>query len=102
VLGLVGLGIRARRAVAGVTLTREAARKGTVVFALVASDISRNSLDKVVPLLKAKKVPMISGFSAAELGSVTGREATAVIGIVDHALAGGIQDALRIGDGSAS
>jgi ribosomal protein L7Ae-like RNA K-turn-binding protein len=91
VLGLAGLGVRGRLAVIGVDRVREAAQKGTLKLAIVALDASKNSLDKVVPLLEAKKVLMISGISAATLGAAVGRDATAVIGIVDAQLAKGIR-----------
>jgi ribosomal protein L7Ae-like RNA K-turn-binding protein len=93
-LGLAGLGVRARNAVVGVDQVRGAATKGTLRLALVAEDVSRHSRDKVVPLLVAKGITMIDGFSASELGGVAGKEATAVIGIVDAQLAKGIRGAL--------
>ena len=91
VLGLVGLGLRGRLAVLGVDRVREAAQKGTLELALVGSDASENSLDKVVPLLRAKGVRIVQGISAAALGGAAGKEATAVIGIVDANLAKGIR-----------
>jgi ribosomal protein L7Ae-like RNA K-turn-binding protein len=91
VLGLAGLGVRGRLAVIGVDRVREAAAKGTLKLAIVASDASKNSLDKVVPLLTAKRVRMVEGISAASLGAAVGRDATAVIGIVDVQLAKGIR-----------
>lgn len=95
VLGLLGLGIRARTAVVGVEMAREAARQGMLVHAVVADDASPNSLNKVVPLLRAKNVETSRGFSAAALGAIAGRDATAVIGILDPRLADGIRDAMR-------
>jgi ribosomal protein L7Ae-like RNA K-turn-binding protein len=94
-LGLAGLGVRARNAVVGVEQVRAAAQGGSLQVALVAADASRHSRDKVVPLLAAKGIMMVDGFTASELGGVAGREATAVIGIVDAALAKGIRGALR-------
>ena len=91
VLGLAGLGVRGRLAVIGVERVREAATKGTLKLAIVARDASKHSLDKVVPLLEAKKVRIVDGVSAASLGAAAGREATAVIGIVDAELARGIR-----------
>lgn len=91
ILGLVGLGVRGRLAVIGVDRVREAADKGTLKLAVVALDASENSLQKVVPLLRAKNVRMIEGISAAALGAAVGKEATTVIGIVDVHLAKGIQ-----------
>ena len=65
--------------------------KGTLKLAIVARDASKNSLDKVVPLLKAKRVMILDGISAASLGAAVGRDATAVVGIVDVQLAKGIR-----------
>ncbi|HEY2849660.1 MAG TPA: ribosomal L7Ae/L30e/S12e/Gadd45 family protein [Gemmatimonadaceae bacterium] len=91
VLGLAGLGVRGRLAVIGVERVREAAMKGTLKLAIVARDASKHSLDKVVPLLEAKKVRIVDGVSAEALGAAVGRDATAVIGIVDAQLAKGIR-----------
>jgi ribosomal protein L7Ae-like RNA K-turn-binding protein len=102
VLGLVGLGVRGRLAVVGAEQVREATRKGTVSLALVAQDVSRHTLDKVVPILRAKQVLILEWPSAAELGAVVGRDSTAAIGVVDNALARGIRDAVGAGSVSES
>ena len=94
VLGLAGLGIRGRLAIAGVEQVRDAARRGRIKLALVASDASQNSLDKIERLLAAKGVPVIDAFSTSELGDVTGREALAVIGVTDAGLARGMASAI--------
>jgi ribosomal protein L7Ae-like RNA K-turn-binding protein len=92
VLGLIGLGLRGRLAVVGVQMVREAAKRGRLEVALVASDAAQNSLDKISPLLGAKRVPVIGVFSASELGDVAGRESVAVIGVTDAGLAKGIKE----------
>ncbi|MBY0488260.1 MAG: ribosomal L7Ae/L30e/S12e/Gadd45 family protein [Gemmatimonadaceae bacterium] len=94
VLGLVGLGARGRLVVIGVEQVRLAVQKGKVQLAIVAQDVSRHSLDKVVPVLTARRVEMMEWPSAAELGGAVGRESTAAIGIVDQALAHGIRGAV--------
>ena len=91
---LLGLGVRSRGAVVGVSQVREAAKKNKVLFAVVAVDASKNSLDKVVPLLNARRVKFIEVPSATELGAAVGREQTAVVGIVDRQLAAGVSDAV--------
>jgi len=91
VLGLVGLGIRARNAVVGVEQVRIAARKGRLALAVVAPDASPHSLKKLLPLLKATGVRVVQGPGAAALGSAAGRESTAAIGITDPALARGMR-----------
>jgi ribosomal protein L7Ae-like RNA K-turn-binding protein len=93
-LRLLGLGVRGRGAVVGVERVREAATKGTLVLAVVAPDVSRHSLDKVLPLLAAKRVTVVEGPSAATLGHAVGRETTAVVGVTDRNLARGIQEML--------
>jgi ribosomal protein L7Ae-like RNA K-turn-binding protein len=90
-LGLIGLGVRGRGAVVGVQQVREAARRGKLQLAIAAPDASSNSLDKVLPLLRARGIDVLSGPSAAELGSAVGRDSTAVVGIVDRGLAKGIR-----------
>ena len=90
-LGLIGLGVRGRGAIVGVQQVREAARRGKLQLAIAAPDASINSLNKVLPLLRARGILVLAGPSAIELGSAAGRDATAVIGIVDRGLAKGIR-----------
>ena len=96
-LRLVGLGLRARGAVVGVERVRVGVKKNKVAFAIVAADASRNSLDKIVPLLNARRIRFVEVPSAAELGGVAGRESAAVIGIVDRQLAKGIRELVESG-----
>jgi ribosomal protein L7Ae-like RNA K-turn-binding protein len=96
-LRLVGLGVRGRGAVVGVEQVREGAKKNKVAFAVVAMDASRHSLDKVIPLLNARRVRFVEVPSAAELGGAVGRETTAVVGIVDRQLAKGIRELVESG-----
>lgn len=91
-LRLIGLGVRARTVVVGVEQVRAAAKKGTLVFAVVAPDASANSREKVVPLLRARGVNFVEGPTAAELGAAVGREQTAAVGVVDAQLARGIRE----------
>ena len=91
-LRLVGLGVRGRGAIVGVEQVRENAKKNKVAYAVVASDASRHSLDKVVPLLNARRVRFVEVPSATELGAAVGRESAAVVGIVDRQLAKGIRE----------
>ena len=91
VLGLLGLGARGRLIVVGAERVAIDAGKGKVVLAVVASDVSRHSLEKVVPVLRARRIETLEWPSAAELGGAVGRDTTAAIGIVDQALARGIR-----------
>jgi ribosomal protein L7Ae-like RNA K-turn-binding protein len=93
-LRLLGLGVRGRGAVVGVERVREAAAKGQLALAVVAPDASRHSLDKVLPLLAAKRVAIVEGPSAVVLGHAVGRETTAAVGVTDRNLARGIQKVL--------
>ena len=103
VLGLVGLGIRGRRAVVGVQQVRDAARRGKLKLALVAGDASKNSMDKVVPLLTARGITMIEGLTSADLAQVCGRDSVSAVGVLDAGLADGIKsaapDAIVVADG---
>ena len=94
VLGLLGLGVRGRNVVVGAERVRLDAMKGAVHLAIVAADVSQHSLNKVVPLLRARRIEMIEWPSAAELGNAVGRESTAAVGIVDQGLARGIRGAV--------
>ncbi len=94
-LGLLGLGVRGRNVVVGVEQVRQAARKGRLALAVVAPDASPNSLKKVVPLLEAVGVRVVQGPGVAALGSVSGRESAAAIGITDAALARGVRQVLE-------
>ena len=96
-LGLLGLGVRGRLAVVGVQQVRDAAMRNKLAFAVVAPDASRHSLDKVVPLLNARRVRFVEVPSAAELGGAAGRESAAVVGIVDRQLAKGIRELVEAG-----
>ncbi|HEX5830139.1 MAG TPA: ribosomal L7Ae/L30e/S12e/Gadd45 family protein [Gemmatimonadaceae bacterium] len=94
-LGLLGLGVRGRGAVVGVQQTRDAALRGRLHFAVVAPDASRHSLEKIVPLLQARRIRFVHGPSSVALGAAVGREATAVVGIVDGQLARGMRELLE-------
>lgn len=90
-LRLLGIGLNGRLVVVGVQMVRDAAQRGKLRLAVVAPDASKNSLDKVVPMLRAKRVRMIEAPSAAELGAAVGRESTAAVGVIDAQLARGIR-----------
>ncbi len=104
VAGLIGLGLRGRLVVVGAERVKIEAQKGAVHLAIVASDASHNTLDKVLPLLRARRVELLEWPGAAELGAAVGRETTAAVGILDQALARGIRGAvagtLPVGDAS--
>jgi ribosomal protein L7Ae-like RNA K-turn-binding protein len=88
---LLGLGVRGRLVVVGVDNVRAAAQRNKLFYAVVAPDASRNSLDKVVPLLNARRVRFVEVEGAEALGAAVGKNSTAVVGIVDETLARGIR-----------
>jgi ribosomal protein L7Ae-like RNA K-turn-binding protein len=90
-LRLLGIGMNGRLVIVGIQQVRDAALRGKLELAVVAPDASRHSLDKVVPMLRAKHVRVIEGPSASELGAAFGRESTAAVGVVDPQLARGIR-----------
>lgn len=99
--GLLGLGVRSRGVVVGVDRVREAAFKGLLRFAVVAPDASRHSLDKVVPLLEARRIRFVAAPSAEVLGAVVGKPSTAAVGVTDSHLARGIRKIVESGPGGA-
>jgi ribosomal protein L7Ae-like RNA K-turn-binding protein len=101
VLRLIGLGVRSRGVVVGVEQVRQAAKNGTLEYAVVAPDASRHSLDKVVPLLQARRIRFVEGPPSVDLGAAVGREHTAAIGVVDRQLANGIRALVESGPSGA-
>ena len=100
-LGLLGLGVRGRLAVIGVEQVRDAAKRGKLALAVVAPDASKHSIDKVVPLLSAKRITIVEGPSATELGHAVGRESAAAVGVVDWKLARGIRAIVETAPGDS-
>jgi ribosomal protein L7Ae-like RNA K-turn-binding protein len=102
ILRLIGLGIRGRTVVVGVERVRESAKTGKLAFAIVAADAAKNSRDKLLPLLRARRINFIEVPSAAELGAVAGRDQTAAVGVLDRQLARGIRALTRAGSADVS
>ncbi|HUF27550.1 MAG TPA: ribosomal L7Ae/L30e/S12e/Gadd45 family protein [Gemmatimonadaceae bacterium] len=97
----MGLGVRSRGVVIGVAQVRSAAQRGRLAYVLVAPDASRHSLEKVVPMLQARRIRFAEGPPARELGAAVGRESTAAVGVVDGNLARGIREIVESGRTSA-
>ena len=81
---------------------REAGKSGKLSLAIVAVDASKNSLEKLLPLLNARRISLIEVPSAAELGAAVGRDQTAAVGVLDPSLAKGIFALTRTGPSRAS
>jgi ribosomal protein L7Ae-like RNA K-turn-binding protein len=85
-LRLLGLAARAGALLAGTERVRVAARAATLRFAIVAEDVSANSLDKLVPLLNARGIPYVRAFTREDLGAAVGKAPLSAIGITDETL----------------
>jgi ribosomal protein L7Ae-like RNA K-turn-binding protein len=98
-LALLGMATRAGAVVPGTERVREAARSGSLRFAVIAADASGNSRGKLLPLLDARGIPYVIRFERAELGMATGRAPLGAVGVTDGALADRLQALLRDGAG---
>ncbi len=94
VLGLIGLGARAGSIVVGTAGVRAGLKSGKFVAVVVASDLSERTGEKVRRLANAKKVHVLQGPMAAEIGRQLGRQPVQALGIKDAKLAAGIADRL--------
>ena len=74
-LGLIGLGYRARRVVIGVEAVRRELQAGKCRCVVVADDASPRAVEKVVRLATAKGVPIVPGPGAAAIGAQLGKTA---------------------------
>lgn len=91
---MLGLAARAGAVLPGTERVREAARSNTLFFALVASDASDNSRDKLLPLLNARQIPYAVVCDRAVLGGAVGRAPLSALGITETKLALRVQEML--------
>ncbi len=89
-LGLLGLGRRSGAVLLGVDRVRAGLQAGTVRCLVVASDLSPRARDKVVRLARARRVPLLAGPSADQMGARLGTPAVMVVGVLDQALTRGL------------
>jgi ribosomal protein L7Ae-like RNA K-turn-binding protein len=89
-LGLIGLGYRARTVTIGVDAVRKDLQGGKCWCVVVAEDASPRAMDKVVRLAAAKEIPLLPGPSAAAIGAQVGKPPVMAVGVRDRALAGGM------------
>ena len=87
---LLGLGLRAGNVVIGVAGVRAGLQRGTLACVVVAQDVAQRTIEKVVRLAEAKKVPVLRGPIAAELGAGLGKPPVQAVGVADPALAKGL------------
>lgn len=88
-LEILGLARRAAQAVCGFDKVTAALSKGRVALLVEARDASQGGRAKVTA--KGPKVPVVSLFDAAELGSVFGRDAAVHVGLSPGRLAERLQ-----------
>ena len=86
-LRLLGLAARAGALIYGTDLVRRAVRAGKVRLAIVASDISENTSDKLRPLLEKQGVAVIEGPDRGDLGALVGHGPLRVVGVTEDAFA---------------
>lgn len=84
---MLGLATRAGAVVPGTERVREAARSGSLEFALVACDASDNSRDKLLPLLNARQIEYAVVLDRNTLGGAVGKSPLSAIGVTDTKLA---------------
>jgi ribosomal protein L7Ae-like RNA K-turn-binding protein len=89
-LGLIGLGYRARTVTIGVDAIRRDLQAGKCWCVVVAEDASPRTRDKVVRLAAAKEIPLLPGPRAAAIGAQVGKPPVMAVGVRDRALAGGM------------
>jgi ribosomal protein L7Ae-like RNA K-turn-binding protein len=90
VLGLLGLGLRGGNLAVGVEAVRKELQRSRLGCVVVASDASRRALDKVVRLAEGRRVPLIRGPRADDLGAQLGRPPVMAVGVRDRGLAQGV------------
>lgn len=84
---MLGLAARAGAVVPGTDRVREAARSDNLHFVLIASDLSDNSRDKLLPLLNARQIPYAVVSDRDALGGAVGRAPLSALGITEKKLA---------------
>ena len=89
-LRLLGLGLRARRVVVGVSGTRSELQAGKVSCVVLAADATQRTLEKVDRPARAKGIPVLLGPVADALGAALGRPPVQAVGVKDPALARGL------------
>ena len=87
---LLGLGLRAGNVVVGVAGVRAGLQRGKLACVVLARDAGQRTIEKVARLAEAKRIPVLRGPVAAELGTGLGRPPVQAVGVADQALAKGL------------
>ncbi|MCZ6755038.1 MAG: ribosomal L7Ae/L30e/S12e/Gadd45 family protein [Gemmatimonadetes bacterium] len=90
IVGLLGLGARSGRLRIGVDRVRRALQQDELHCVVIAADATGRVEDKVVRLARARRVPLVQGPSARQLGATVGKPPVMVVGVEERALAAGI------------
>lgn len=89
-VGLLGLGARSGRLRIGVDRVRRALQENELHCVVIAEDASGRVEDKVIRLARARRVPLVQGPCASQLGATVGKPPVMVVGVEERALAAGI------------
>jgi len=87
---LLGLGLRAGNVVVGVAGVRAGLQRGKLACVVLAQDAGPRTIEKVARLADARKIPVLRGPAADELGMALGRPPVQAVGVTDTALARGL------------
>ena len=87
---LLGLGVRAGNVVIGVAGVRAGLQREKLACVVLAADAGQRTIEKVARLAEARKIPVLRGPVAAELGASLGRPPVQAVGVADQALARGL------------
>lgn len=87
---LLGLGVRAGNVVIGVAGVRAGLQRDKMACVVLAADASPRTIEKVERLAAARKIPVLRGPAAAELGAGLGKPPVQAVGVSDPALAKGL------------
>lgn len=95
---MLGLAARAGAVVPGTERVREAVRAGRAFVVLVASDLSDNSRDKLLPLLEARQIPYAIVSDRNALGGAVGRAPLSALAVTEKKLAERVLELLNTSD----
>ncbi|HEV2671273.1 MAG TPA: ribosomal L7Ae/L30e/S12e/Gadd45 family protein [Gemmatimonadales bacterium] len=87
---LLGLGVRAGNVVIGVAGVRAGLQGSKIVCVVLAHDAGQRTIEKVARLAAARKIPVLRGPTALELGAALGKPPVQAVGVTDPALARGL------------
>ncbi len=82
--------MRAGNVVIGVAGVRAGLQRGQMMCVVLAADAGPRTMEKVGRLADAKKIPVLRGPTAVELGAGLGRPPVQAVGVADRALAQGL------------